>query len=352
MQWRERRRGFYTRWEVDMLQVAASLTRENTGWLRQNLDLATRLKVIRGLVDEGDIAAAHHDWSATCSRMHWHALNRMKEIERVARVHRDPFEPILAVLEAESPLAEYRKIVDEIVRLMPDESRYPVSAAEAVRGLLMIRMGLHTGLRQRNLRQLLICHRGEEPTPERRLATLRVGELRWSEQAGAWEVFIPAIAFKNATSSFFGNNPFRLLLPDLGGLYRFIDDYLSRHRPRLLRRAADPGTFFVKTVKAVTQSAAYDQNTFYEAWRLVIQRYGIFNPYTGRGAIKGLLPHGPHNVRDVLATHVLKQTGSYEQASYAIQDTPDVVAKHYGRFLPQDKAALAAQVLNRVWEAA
>ena len=61
----------------------------------------------------------------------------------------------------------------------------------------------------------------------------------------------------------------------------------------------------------------------------------------GIGAIKGLLPHGPHNVRDILATHILKQTGSYEQASYAIQDTADTVAKHYGRFLPQDKAALA-----------
>lgn len=66
---------------------------------------------------------------------------------------------------------------------------------------------------------------------------------------------------------------------------------------------------------------------------------------------KCVLPHGPHNVRDVLATHVLKATGSYEQASYAIQDTPEVVAKHYGRFLPQDKAALAAQVLNKVWAA-
>lgn len=51
-------------------------------------------------------------------------------------------------------------------------------------------------------------------------------------------------------------------------------------------------------------------------------------------------------------THILKQTGSYEQASYAIQDTPDMVAQHYGRFLPQDKAALAAAVLNRAWEAA
>ena len=92
--------------------------------------------------------------------------------------------------------------------------------------------------------------------------------------------------------------------------------------------------------------------SFYEAWRLVIQRYGIFNPYTGRGAIEGLLPHGPHNVRDILATHILKKTGSYEQASYAIQDTPEMVAKHYGRFLPQDKAALAARILNQVWDAA
>lgn len=80
---------------------------------------------------------------------------------------------------------------------------------------------------------------------------------------------------------------------------------------------------------------------------LVVQRYGIFNPYTGRGAIKGLLPHGPHNVRDVLATHILKQTGSCEQASYAILDTPELVAEHYGRFLPQDKSALAAKILNR-----
>ena len=71
-----------------------------------------------------------------------------------------------------------------------------------------------------------------------------------------------------------------------------------------------------------------------------------------RSAIEGLLPHGPHNVRDVLATRVLKRTASYEQASYAIQDTPDVVQQHYGRFLPQDKAALAAKILNQVWEAA
>lgn len=55
---------------------------------------------------------------------------------------------------------------------------------------------------------------------------------------------------------------------------------------------------------------------------------------------------------DVLATHILKQTGSYEQASYAIQGTPKMVAQHYGRFLPQDKAEIAARILNQIWAAA
>lgn len=162
---------------------------------------------------------------------------------------------------------------------------------------------------------------------------------------------VPAVAFKNANSSFFASKPFRLVLPDFGRLYELLDAYVDRHRSKLLNGARDPGTLFVKTVKVTSANAAYNQTTFYEAWKLTIQRYGIYNPYTGRGVIKGLLPHGPHNVRDVLATHILKQTGSYEQASYAIQDTPDMVQKHYGRFLPQDKAAIAAQILNRVWAA-
>ena len=54
-------------------------------------------------------------------------------------------------------------------------------------------------------------------------------------------------------------------------------------------------------------------------------------------------------VRDVLATHILKATGSYEHAGYAIQDTAETVARHYGRFLPKDKSALAAQIINKVW---
>jgi hypothetical protein len=65
----------------------------------------------------------------------------------------------------------------------------------------------------------------------------------------------------------------------------------------------------------------------------------------------GNSPSGWKRNRGTL-NHILKRNGSYEQASYAIQDTPDMVAKHYGRFLPQDKSELAARIFNQVWEAA
>jgi hypothetical protein len=352
LQWRERRRGFYTKWEEDMLTVLLSMVRPETGWMWQHPELIQNVKPIPGLITAPEIAAAQKDWRAVCEVCFKHASQRCKEIQRVARVHRDPFEPIMCILEADSPLFEYRKITDEIVKRMPDEDRYPRAAAEAVRSFLMLRLGLHLALRQKNLRQLLVCPRGHFPTSERRLEDMKRGEIRWSERDHGWEILIPSAAFKNANSSFFGSKPFRLVLPDLQDLYKYLNAYIERHRGALLAGAEDPGTLFVKTVKTTSKDASYDQTTFYEAWRLAIQRYGIYNPYTGRGAIKGLLPHGPHNVRDVLATHILKQTGSYEQASYAIQDTPEMVANHYGRFLPQDKAALAARILNEVWEAA
>ena len=41
-----------------------------------------------------DVAEAKDDWRALCARTHAHTLRRAKEIQRVARVHRDPFEPI------------------------------------------------------------------------------------------------------------------------------------------------------------------------------------------------------------------------------------------------------------------
>lgn len=351
IEWRHRRRGFYTRWEMHMLEFAASLLKPGTGWLSQSPALANRLRPIAGVVSMEEVARAQRDWTGACQETFQQVRTWSKDVVRVARVHRDPFLAILPVLEAPRPVAVYSRIGDEILKRMPDPVVDPVAAAEASRAFLMLRIALHTGLRQKNLRQLRVGPIGAPPTPMATLEALQCGELFFDPLDAGWIVALPAAAFKNATSSYFANSPYRLRLPDHGDLYRQITAYLAIHRPVLLGDLEDPKTFFVKFARsAETGSARYRSSDFYVAWRQIIERYGIYNPFTGRGAIEGLLPHGPHNVRDVLATHIIKRTGSYEQAGFAIQDKPETLARHYARFLPHDKAEIAARILDEVWE--
>jgi hypothetical protein len=349
LNWLARRRGFFNLGDTRQLYDLASLTRENTGWLRQRPELKERIKAVPGLITEADITNANQSWNAICTAAHAYAKGRLRELHRIARRHRDTFAPVLPVLNAPSPLKIYRRIADEVWRMMPDRAKTPAAAAEAMRAYLMVRFLLHTGLRQRNLRTLLLCGPNERPRSERKLEQLRCGELRWIKEVGAWEVFIPAVAFKNATSMFFMGNPYRFLLPDFDGLYDAIDRYLSKDRPYLLAKTKDPHTFFIASKRRKKDRGAYTAASFYMDYLVITQRYGIYNPYTKRGAIEGLMPHGPHCVRDVLATHILKTTGSFDLAAYAIQGSPITVKRHYGRFLPQDKSALAAQILNLEW---
>ncbi len=83
--------------------------------------MGSSLRPIEGLVTEADINAVQSDWPAACDRMYKHARRRIKEIDRVARIHRDPFEPICRCSMLQATVGEYRKITEEILRRMPDE---------------------------------------------------------------------------------------------------------------------------------------------------------------------------------------------------------------------------------------
>ena len=122
------------------------------------------------------------------------------------------------------------------------------------RSFLLLRLCLHLGL---------MCPRERFATSERRLEDMKCGELRWSDRENGWEVLIPSVAFKNSGSSFFGQKPFRLILPDLLNLYKYLEGYIDRHRGVLLGPAKVPGTLFVKTVKTTSLDAAYDSTKFY-----------------------------------------------------------------------------------------
>jgi transcriptional regulator with XRE-family HTH domain len=50
-----------------------------------------------------------------------------------------------------------------------------------------------------------------------------------------------------------------------------------------------------------------------------------------------VLPFGPHSIRHVVATDIVKQTGSFEVAANVLLDSIDMVTKHYARFAPRDR---------------
>lgn len=63
LQWREQRRGFYTKWEEDMLMVAQALTRAEVGWwIRQHPELLNKVQPIEGLIAPEEIQFAARDW--------------------------------------------------------------------------------------------------------------------------------------------------------------------------------------------------------------------------------------------------------------------------------------------------
>lgn len=62
---------------------------------------------------------------------------------------------------------------------------------------------------------------------------------------------------------------------------------------------------------------------------------------------RGLLPFGPHSIRHVVATDIVKQTGSFEAAANVLLDSVEMVIRHYARFAPRDRYSHGWRVYAR-----
>ena len=65
--------------------------------------------------------------------------------------------------------------------------------------------------------------------------------------------------------------------------------------------------------------------------------YLVYHETSGR-EIPGVERFGPHAIRDIIVSHILKNAkGDLNLAADAIQDSPLTVRKHYAHFLPSDR---------------
>jgi transcriptional regulator with XRE-family HTH domain/integrase len=343
IEWKVARRSGYTLSINDPLEIFESLLHPKTGFISQSPHFRNYVKPIPGFVSSDDASLVTADeegaWEEACQRARTHISSRIKAVKKSSEKGRDPFEALLPALNSENPVQVYSRIVDEIRRRTPGR-RYAKSRAEAMRSLMMIRIGLLTGLRSKNLRELLFTQ-GKQQRSWKELKRLKRGEL--SLDGDTFNLRIPREAFKNSTSRAVEDEN-SLVIPDHDQMYREMEEYLGQ-RAVLLAGHDDPRTFFIKTASPRSSSAEYTQAGYYEAFRSTITTYGIFNTYTGQGAIEGLRPHGPHSVRHILATTMVKLTGGFGEAAALLMDTEEMVRDNYTRFLPGERHAKAQGIL-------
>jgi hypothetical protein len=347
IKWRVDRRGGYTTAMLNQLELLQAFLSAEVGFMRQQPLFGQPLRRLPGLVREDDIPTTEADWDAACERARKHIHTRIKEVEAKTKdtKGRDPFLAIAPVLDSVAPAATYYRIVLEIRRRIPDDT-YPVRRAEALRALVVFRIGLATGFRQRNLRELLVNIDPASPTPMQRLREIRAGELHWN--GSRYVIRMPRAAFKNDVAKALMGSERDFVLADRDGLYDEIEAYLAARRD-LLGDVDDPGLLFVKSCAGTrAKDAAYDQTGFYEMFRAAVVTYGIYNPWRGEGAIEGLRPHGPHPAfRDVPATHLVKTHpgAGVGMAAAFLLDSSETIRDHYARFIPADEHGAIAAII-------
>lgn len=302
------------------------------------------IRQFRELFPTHPAARSEADWAEACARALDFVWERYAQVDKQLSIGRDPFLPILPVLEAPRPLLVYGQIAGEIRTRMPRGRERSLARARHLRALVAFRYVTQIPLRAKNLAECLLRAPGEPMTPMPRLSHLERPELWKDPDTGIWYHRQPRSAFKNAESPV--TDDVELPLEDEERFYADLAEYISL-RPLLLAGRDDPGTLFVKDMsRQATKRPEMEPSEFGEFWRTILRSYGIHNPYTATGAIRGLRLHGPHAVRHITATDAIKRTGGVAEAAALLFITEAMVAEHYARFLPKDRFARARAVLK------
>ena len=299
MEWRKRRAGNVINGSVwKMLVHAAALCQPERGFL-------WRSKLIGRNFGFTTLAA----WQEHCAESFATYRQLMKIIERDIKKSRDPFESIKDIIAMDRPLDA---VFDAIDRM--DQDRPPPGGeAELVwaRNRLLLSLLASNPLRARNLKELTWREDNS-------------GSLR-RDPDGNYRIFLCSAQLKNHTGA--GKLDYDVLIqPDLT---KFIDKYLSDYLPRLSKGLTD--RVFVQTLHPERRWEWLN-----ETFRELTKRYFVNSP-----------GFGPHCMRHIVATALIKLHGSFTAAAKVLHDLETTVRKHYGFLIGDDGARWVGDLWRR-----
>ena len=273
-----------------ILQFAAMLVHPHTGFLRRNPALGQKM----GITSE-------EAWARHCDAALQWVRNSKKAIAPKVRMSRDSFEPIRSILELKNPMSA----VADAVQRMRAARVLTGGEAEAKwgRDLLLLMLLASNPLRARNVKEL--TWRADNS-----------GDLR-QDADGGWRVVIARHRLKNANGAARDADYNCRVQP---AVWPHLERYLREYRP-LLGSAATDYLFVCPSGKN-------------RPWRGLNR---CFMRITRRFFV-GTEGFGPHAMRHIVATAILKLSGSIIRAAKALHDRPETVQQHYGFFLNDDVA--------------
>ena len=336
--WKSRRSGGLGKMLPQYVALASEFVRPETGCIWKNEEQLAKLKLFKEWWDANphtladgpiklDIAAFEDGkWKAGVAMAH----GRLRaDYARLLRGKlpktRDPFLAVSTFVESKLPMTRYMKGIRNV---LADEPPSIVSRHTHSRDCVMALIEVQTALRAKNM---VLRISG----PNRTLF-----KVETEDDGEVWRILIPASQFKNWNSPYFADDkPYQFDLADEDDLYKRLEQYLDKGRRYLLAGRSSDALFINNDGKEMKA------NHISDAWRRMVQLYFVHNTRTGRGAVKGAMPHGIHSVRHVSATHIVRVTGDLFLAAYSIQDDIKTAIRYYARFIPEEKARMAAEVL-------
>lgn len=322
-------RSSYTGWVVGFLQNIASMLAAGTGWLRQQPQLASRLRIVScgqtELVSPELIVRAREDWDRICDAAVKYYRDLRVELKPLIEVGRDPFRRIGGILDMKDPMNAFEPFVHSMKSEIPDRETQPLLHHVAVRNCVLVGLLALTGLRRNTLSRLDYTGRAS-------------GHLTLRD--GRYLLKIPRAFFKREDSSYFGprnaRTDYLMELPEALGITSLLSEYLNVSRPFLLSEC-HPGCeeqpLFVNARAKCARMSAVRISTIYTA---ATEKHLAENKWRGTG-IPQVGRHGPHSARHIRGTAVVKKTGSFQMAADANQQAELTARMHYARFSPEDR---------------
>ena len=292
------------------------------------------------------------EWATSLADLREDYADLAISLDPLMRQSRDPFAPIMKILEAAKPLQLILQCVEVARAHLPCSLKQPLKHAAAVRDLVLILLLAFTALRSKNLRQL--TYRSDQK-----------GEISFFSEDGSDDervkVWIGWQNFKNLGSKALlgasgSKHDYVRVIGDWSNFSDLLQYYVDTCRPVLMDAArrrcgkTDRTSQMSDALLLTEAGKPFNTNTLNKAVRRWTGRFIAMDPVT-KAVRPGYTCFGVHAFRDIVATHVVRVSKSplrFEWAADLIMTSVELIHSRYAFRLMEERTSAADALFDDV----